>query len=125
MELENFGITKEIYDRNESVFYLLINTTHEPDQDPKGEAFQALYNKVHGNWPNKQNVSDFLKEEAIQILWNAEGTPDFPGYSRSKELKERLDNLVNTKINKPFSDQNYKTIRNHFLDIQENYQVGY
>jgi len=40
MSLEGYGITEEIYQRNESVFFLLINTTYEPDQnDLKGKEF--------------------------------------------------------------------------------------
>ena len=122
MGLEGFGITHEIYERNESVFFLLINTTYQVEDDkidPQGVWFQDLFNQIRGNSPNKDNVGTFLKQEAIKILWTAEGSESFRGFGHSQELKEVIHGLKNTKIHKdmPFTAKNFKVVRKHFEKI--------
>ena len=93
MGLEGFGITKEIFDKYRSIFFLLINPTYS-DYIMEGEdaqKFKNVYQNVRTNQCSKENVEEFFGFEVIRILWDSEGTYEFKGFGKSDELKDLLD----------------------------------
>lgn len=88
--IENYQVSQDFYKRNEEVFFKLVHNTSFEEGDAVSQNFQ----KVFGNHPNKKNLKEFFKMEAILYLWwgitDGDSSNDFVGFSQSQELKDFL-----------------------------------
>ena len=50
--------------------------------------FRETYIKVMTTNSTMENVAKFLKFPIIKILWNSEGSEEFPGFGHSDTLRE-------------------------------------
>lgn len=68
---------------------------------------------MFGNHPNKKNLAEFLRMEAIQYLWfgihNGKKLKNYKGFRESRQLREFMNS---------FSTENKKLIYQFFRSIE-------
>ena len=112
LNLKGYNITEEIFEKYKYQFFILINTTFKISNHPEAEEFQEIFESVRTDKPSVQNVAKFLMYEPVKILWNSNGSTEFPGYAQSSELKEFISELkfANGEM---YTIKNIQTLKNH------------
>ena len=114
--MPGYDIDERFYDANASQFFLLINNNFNIQDDPVGEAFNRCCDKVMVNCPSILHLSKFFNFPAVQKLWSADGTPEFPGFAKCQEMVNAMKNLELPPLNKnfgckkAFGNKQYRTV---------------